>query len=354
MSLQNIASPSPGQGGADRGTRPGHLEPTTGHGRSTPRPFAALPHDLAGDPKITPLGKAVLLALLYWARSKDHCWPSDAAIGERVARSIGTIQRTLRHLEALELIRREKTTANRTGRLIHLIWISAGARPGPAPALDHPQRQRSTPTSTALDEGNKDVIVKQEPEKKSEEDISSQRLRSEKTSQPTPTLKPNPPAKCFPTPLSATIPTVSQSVLPNTVLQVLTLQEQARLGEFSEKKRSRVLEWLATGDPCLLGEAKLLLRPALAPEPSLESISLVELLTSLPGRPDRVASAAGRLCQVLGDHKSFGFYASVASAVCHREQPPEAIVKAAHEGLSPQAKRPGAVFATAWKRESRV
>jgi hypothetical protein len=64
------------------------------------RPYAALPHDLAADPRLSPTDVRVAAVLLCWARAKDHCWPSDGSIGAKVGRSAGTVQRALRSLEA--------------------------------------------------------------------------------------------------------------------------------------------------------------------------------------------------------------------------------------------------------------
>ena len=98
-------------------------------GRKGVLPYSALPHDLVADHRLSPTDVRVAAALMFWARGKDHCWPSDGTIGARVGRSPGTVQRSLRRLEAAGWIAREKTTANRTGRLIVLAWRRAGARP---------------------------------------------------------------------------------------------------------------------------------------------------------------------------------------------------------------------------------
>jgi len=296
-------------------------------------PFAALPHDIAGRPDVSPLGKTVLLALLFWARGKDHCWPSDASIGARVCRSVATVQRTLRQLESLGLVIREKTDANRTGRLIRIAWRGGtDARPLPSPMIDPPR-------APMRDEGN--VIVKGEPRKKKPEQSgtdSGERRRPDDA--PFPVLSVLPARSAPP----STIPTTTG----------LAPAEQARFAELPEKTRARALELLATGAPILVKEARRLLAPPAPREPSPESIPLADLLMSLPGRPDRVAAAAGRIARELNDHRSFGFYQSVAAAVCRREVSSEALVMATREGLNPKAKRPGAVFATAWKREARA
>ena len=83
-------------------------------------PFAALPHDIAADPRLSPHrfagarrplllrpGRGHLLAL----RQLDRC-PGP--------RHPETVRRSLRHLEDLGYIRREPSRENPTGRLIHL------------------------------------------------------------------------------------------------------------------------------------------------------------------------------------------------------------------------------------------
>src|SRR5512132_2066200 len=136
----------------------------TGRGPSAPRgakyrkvsiPFAALPHDIVSDPRLSPTDLRVLAALFYFARADASCWPCDHSIAARVHRHAGTVQRALHRLEDLGYIRRVQTRENPTGRLIHLSckepdWprpaptplrrrvggSSAGARGGQAPALD--------------------------------------------------------------------------------------------------------------------------------------------------------------------------------------------------------------------------
>src|SRR4051794_26017380 len=109
-------------------TPPVYANPTTG-ARASARPFAKLPHDLAGDPRLLPIDVRLLLALVYFARDKPTCWPSDRTLGERIGRARATVQRRLRHLEKLGLLVREKTDQNPTGRLLCLAWLVREAPP---------------------------------------------------------------------------------------------------------------------------------------------------------------------------------------------------------------------------------
>lgn len=115
-------------------------------------PFAAVPHDLAADPRLTPVDVRIIAALLFWARGKAACWPCDRSIAGRVGRSTATVQRALRRLEGLGLIARERvepSDRNRTGRVIRLLW-----------RVDHPcatprSSASAPPRSPVSDEGEK-------------------------------------------------------------------------------------------------------------------------------------------------------------------------------------------------------
>ena len=123
------------------------VAPRIGRGGSAPRgtqyktsiPFAAIPHDIAADPRLSPTDLRVLAALFYFARADASCWPCDNSIAARVHRHPGTVRRSLRRLEDLGYIRRQPSWENPTGRLIHLTcrepdWERPRQVPVPAPA----------------------------------------------------------------------------------------------------------------------------------------------------------------------------------------------------------------------------
>src|SRR5512135_793551 len=129
-------------------------DPRTGRGESAPQgtqyhtgvPFAALPHDVSADPRLTPTDLRVLAALLYYARQDPSCYPSDASIAARVHRHPGTVRRCLKRLEDLGYIKREFFPAsleNPTGRLIHLICTEPD---WPRPEMVPTPERRCTPT----------------------------------------------------------------------------------------------------------------------------------------------------------------------------------------------------------------
>jgi hypothetical protein len=135
---------------------------------------------------------------------------------------------------------------------------------------------------------------------------------------------------------TAPFPSPTPAIPPNYgVPVVLTAPEQARLREMPEPGREQVLRWLATGDRICTEEARRLLAPPRPPEPPPWSLPTAELLSGLPGRPDRVSAVAGRLATELGDVRSFNYYRSVAESVCSRQQPVEVLVSAWRQGTSP-------------------
>jgi DNA-binding MarR family transcriptional regulator len=116
--------------------------------------WAKLPHSIVADARLTAVDVRVLAALLYWARTKDWCTPCDGSIAARAGGiSPGTVQRSLRRLASLGLIRRDQvppSDQNRTGRVLRLLWRTSARTP------DHrrvaPGRRRQTPRSPARDE----------------------------------------------------------------------------------------------------------------------------------------------------------------------------------------------------------
>ena len=310
------------------------------------RPFASLPHDVAADPRLTPTDLAVLVALTYWARAKDHCWPSDRSIGLRIGRSIPTVQRRLRHLETVGLVERVETTTNRTGRIIRLAWKSA-----PAPVLQ-PARLQSAPAgpgfgsgpvglvgpsakvrdkpprSTVIDPPRSSVIdevrrsVQAEALKKPKTE-PAQRQRSESEEAP----KQAPAERSVPSsaPIVATVPssTPPASTVPSSA-------------------RSQALEWAASDDPILRAEAARRLKPKAPPRPEPQTAE--ELLARIQENPAHVAAAAEVLARTFDDRRSWAGFHAVARRAFEGEIPPAVLVDALGRASDPKARNPAALF----------
>ena len=157
---------APGNGGSDAVNSPTFrypmpaADPRTGRGERAPRgthyhtgvPFAALPHDIAADPRLTPTDLRVLATLLFYARQRTICYPSDDAIAARVHRHPGTVRRSLKRLEDIGYLHREflpPSPANPTGRLIHMTCMEPDwprpnqtTAPAPTPARGAPPPER--------------------------------------------------------------------------------------------------------------------------------------------------------------------------------------------------------------------
>ena len=92
--------------------------------------WAMMPHRLASDPRLSAVDVRIILALIYYAKSKHTCTPCDTSIAARVGGiATGSVQRSLKRLEDLGYITRvlvPPTDLNRTGRVIHLTWRVEG------------------------------------------------------------------------------------------------------------------------------------------------------------------------------------------------------------------------------------
>ena len=341
-------------------------------------PFAAVPHDVAADPRLTPTDLRVIAALLYYACSKPMCYPSDAGIAERVHKHPGTVRRCLKRIEDLGYIRREFVTAtpdNPTGRLIHLTFTEPGwARP--TTQRDAPERRRapaperrrtSTPCAAAQSpraqapvpprapaHAEEDVIVEKE-ENLGETDASAPPLRS----RPVDTL-PSPahePAQVVPS---------AGGTLPFDLRAVGAVPEfQPRPAAPSMPAQRRriglglTLEELAkvageTADPILAAELARRTAPPAPPEPPPMAVPTAELLAKLPGRHDLIMVTARRLIEETEDFQvaSLRTFEKMAEAVATRSVPSAVLIDCWRQGLGPRAGHKGKVLVAAWKREA--
>jgi DNA-binding MarR family transcriptional regulator len=159
-------------------------------------PFAAIPHHIAADPRLSPTDLRVLAALLYHARANASCWASDRCLAQRCATapdrgpaSVGTIQRSLKRLEACGHIAREATPETLTGRRIWLAWRAVPLRAGEQTPMRAGEQQRN-------------VIVGEKKEKTK----SPERSRPEPPRVPMPAVAQSNPARSVPP-----VPAMAQS-----------------------------------------------------------------------------------------------------------------------------------------------
>ena len=121
-------------------------------GRSLP--YAAIPHHLAEDPRLTVLDIAVIRCLLRYARQSERCWVFVGVIAEAVRRGPRTVQLALRRLEQAGWIR-SIPAENPSGREFELTWRVDTPAQSAAPTLAQtpalPLAQSPAPDSKTQD-----------------------------------------------------------------------------------------------------------------------------------------------------------------------------------------------------------
>ena len=129
---------------------PHRPRPRGSDGESAPRgtqdktqslPFAAIPHDIAADPRLSPTGPRCARGAFSTSPGPTPAGPATTDRRPGPSPLPGTVRRSLRHQEDLGYIRRHRPGQNPTGRLIQLTcrepdWVIGPGRPqpvGPAP-----------------------------------------------------------------------------------------------------------------------------------------------------------------------------------------------------------------------------
>jgi len=90
------------------------------------RGFARHPHAINVDRRLTPLARNLIDELLYFARDRRQCYPSNCRLATSLDRSETTVKRSLKLLVDsgyIAIHRVRACTANPTGRIIELLWI---------------------------------------------------------------------------------------------------------------------------------------------------------------------------------------------------------------------------------------
>jgi hypothetical protein len=87
----------------------------------TPLPYAALPHDLITDRRLTGTDVRLVGVILRFARAKAEAWPSVKTLAHELGKCERTVQYGLRRLEAAGWIV-TRPADNPTGRILVLAW----------------------------------------------------------------------------------------------------------------------------------------------------------------------------------------------------------------------------------------
>ena len=118
-------------------------------------PFARMPHGLASDTRLSPTARLVACALLFWACDRSSAEMANRALAVYLGVSVPTIERAVRELVQLGYIQTRQvrpTSANMTGRIVDLLWITS-------PAILPAPPSRSATASTASKSANRGSIT---------------------------------------------------------------------------------------------------------------------------------------------------------------------------------------------------
>ena len=323
-------------------------DPRAGRGESAPRrtqyhtgvPFAALPHDIAADPRLSPTDLRVLAALLYYARQDPSCYPSDASIAARVHRHPGTVRRCLKRLEDLGYIHREfvqATPANPTGRLIHLTCTEPD---WPRPEMVPTPERRCTPTPERQCTPTPERRCTPTPERRR----TPTPCADERTPRaPAHTNRENPEGEERNVTIFPPIREHEQPLSCRTDLPVRTPGPRAAIPCPQQPP---------TDGPMTPQVAFVHATPPTGPAtPSGPPRPLKDEFRTLPGAaPDRVRALAWRLAHHLRDTTSVGFFVMVLSLVAAGSAPVERLMAAyvAADRSRGKAQKPGAIFVSVW------
>jgi hypothetical protein len=126
----------------------------------SPLPFAALPHALRRDPRLTARAIVTAAALLEYARDRPSCWPSNARLARDMHCSPRTVRYALAALQAAGWVSVRHGADNATGRLIVLAWrvkvvaaprqsVAVGTPAGDCHRMGEGGREEERPSSDA-------------------------------------------------------------------------------------------------------------------------------------------------------------------------------------------------------------
>lgn len=265
------------------------------------RAYAAIPHDLAEDHRLTPLDLAVVRVLLKYARNLDRCWVLVAIIAAAVRRGRRSVQLSLRRLEASGWLATEPAP-NRSGRAFVLTWrVDAPEVVAPAVVAPPPPEPIAPPEAQPMAHPEAQPIAPKE-------DVGVQR---ESGTEQEAVERPRRDFRAELVAMPASDPVIAR--------------EQARM-------------------------AAARARPAPAPLPPA---TFEELIARVRERPDHPIQLADALASAFGDRKSFAGYHARCREAWAGLLEPEDLAEAYRIARKPGARNPGAIFMGVLKRARR-
>jgi hypothetical protein len=353
-------------------------------------PFAALPHAIGSDTRLSATARVLALALLSYARDRDRCHPSNAGLAAYVGCSTATIKRALGELEAAGRIRASygrPSADNPTGRVIALVWREDQAtlpeyRPRPAPRVADAPSPRLT-----AEPQKRSVAVEDGAEKTLGGEARPARMTwpTATSSGPDPMTRPAAVSSEVPSPGNeGSAPPVQRERAgrggPDPLAEDALVKKLLALGGPAAQHARRALANRGKGPGMPQGRSE----GRVGPSAGTFAVALSRLApggaAQAPGAsaPDRdpnragnvVSGAAGdtaamlrrlgpgcdradveacvrRLCRELADPHSQAFYARTLGEVRAGRLPAEAVAEAYARAKGPRVRKPGAAFTAA-------
>jgi hypothetical protein len=380
---------------ADPGRRPAPFckEPDPQRAEEAKRtPYAALPHAIASDTRLSSTERLIVAALLYWALDDDRCTMADWRVADYVGVTRETVQRAYKRLQKFGHVRVEKlrsSARNRTGRQVILCFREDPSylpappdRRGPngrtravaAPAegvmpTSHPAPgRRDSPCGAGVTPG-----VAPAPHKEKSLVVGEGREKSGEATAPAPQVTLTPAARPIGTerrdgslisnenenaqagPLDPGLRETAERMLRDPRVPE-TVKQQAR-GHLARDDAARAKSAAGGGTMMTspkpadrMGPGELKARIATLMPNSKASSDTIALLEGLgPGcDPRQVDLCVRRLCRELdGDGHSQGYFVETLNSVRRGQIPAEAVVHAYVRACGPNVRRPGAAFVRA-------
>jgi hypothetical protein len=148
-------------------------------------------------------------------------------------------------------------------------------------------------------------------------------------------------------PKAALVPATSP--MTASPVPVLTPEQKARLDALPEATANLVLTWLLTGDRILVAEAKKKLAP---PRPRPEAPrSVRETLERIREDPSYPALAASGLASLWSDQRSYSGFKARLEDAWRGDIPVARLLSAFDQATGPKAKKPGALFMYAVRKD---
>jgi hypothetical protein len=307
------------------------VSPPSPDGKSKrPYPFSALPHALRKDPRLKRNHLAVVLAaaLLEYARDRPSCYPTNATLAEDLGCGESTVRAALAVLKATGWIRVDVGPRQPNGRRIWLTWREGSYTPSPQVS------DTRLPAGTDRRAVGIQCRAVGTEEERIEEGIKEGNVTAPLAQSTPESNTPEPPI--LPDAQASILRDAKAAIPPSDQGADSTLVAQPPMPQDDIAASPPVR-------PAAQPPTPINAQAPTAPVPPL----LEELQTIGPDTtPATVRRLASRLCAILHDPGSLGFYIATLGKVVAGTLSVPCLLAAAKAGIGSvgRAQRPGALF----------